>query len=352
MYLIFDIEFIGKPCKWDTNTQISEMPRCISFAWNIYEEGILKKKNHFHITPYKLDTKAMEAANNSVEIRYPLYGTPIEKVFGWFIEDARKCDFMVGYDLDTKLDIIRSELYRLHLITELKLYPAINFHPNRNIELRNYPQHYSFWIKAEENFEAIFVPNTNKNNDLIIDSIENNLAFLLKKYKILNIMNRRKIDNFVLYLTHPDDGLQRIFLHEFEVFDSNQKKWFLIEVQKKRERYACTKSNKLQLIDNYIDGVFLDCDDDDFFWLYYKSDFHFATNRGTPSDTFTGNKWDSSNHDMKHYLFSDLLNFYISNKNLLTENLSPSTIADIKHLATMKKPEHLRITFGCVSSKE
>mgnify|MGYP006104418445 CR=1 FL=1 len=110
MYLIFDTETTGLPQNWKAPlTDYNNWPRCVQLAWQLHDlEGKLLNVKNYIIKPegYDIPFNAEKIHGISTE-RANNQGMPLAHVLLDFINDVKKCKFIIGHNISFDNSIIR-----------------------------------------------------------------------------------------------------------------------------------------------------------------------------------------------------------------------------------------------------
>lgn len=116
MFLIFDTETTGFPKDWNAPlTDFDNWPRVVQLAWQIHDvKGQLVEVQDHIIYPdgFDIPFNATKVHGISTE-RAKEEGRPLEEVLKLFQESLKRCDYVVGHNVNFDLNVTGSEFLRV-----------------------------------------------------------------------------------------------------------------------------------------------------------------------------------------------------------------------------------------------
>ena len=122
MFLIFDTETTGFPKDWKAPiTDLDNWPRVVQLAWQIHDEnGALVEVQDHIVYPdgYDIPFNATKVHGISTE-RAKSEGRPLADVLIDFDKALKKCEYLVGHNVNFDLNVTGCEYYRINGVNPL-----------------------------------------------------------------------------------------------------------------------------------------------------------------------------------------------------------------------------------------
>jgi len=168
-YLFFDTETTGLPKNFKAPfTETNNWPRIVQLAWILSDgDQVLCESNRIIKVdfPIPIESSRIHGITNEVSLAK---GQMIESVLIDFLEDAQEADFLVCHNLNFDLTVLKAELYRAQLNTDLRKNMFCTM--KSTVDYCKLPGQYGFkWPKLEELYNICFQEKLENAHDAMVD---------------------------------------------------------------------------------------------------------------------------------------------------------------------------------------